>query len=68
MAGQGERRTGDRGGRRRCEAGAVATVRQRQRRVAGAAAAASAGGERGPAEVGDDPTVGPTWQSRRGPA
>ena len=50
-------------------------VRQRQRQVVGAAsapasaaAAASAVGERGPAEVGDDPTVGPTWQSRRGPA
>ena len=50
-------------------------MRQRQRQVVGAAAApasaaaaASAVGERGPAEVGDDPTVGPTWQSRRGPA
>ena len=35
---------------------------------ASAAAAASVGGERGPAEVGHDLTVGPTSQSRRGPA
>ena len=44
-------------------------VRLRLQQVVGAAASpASAGGERGPAKVGDDPTVGPTWQSRRGPA